>query len=148
MTIDDESDDDDDLPPISVLVAGIGDVDMFDDPGPAALSPAQLAAIFADVDRQLRPTPGLIQVVDSPPHPEPLVSLSKLQDNPFFTVLSYSPKSVLARLPSGQIVSCLTSDLHHVRADYLPSPAFAPSPATAHSMSPAFAPSPAISTND
>lgn len=52
MTIDDGSDDDDDSPPIFDIVAGIGDFDMFADPGPAAPSPAQLKAIFADVDRQ------------------------------------------------------------------------------------------------
>jgi hypothetical protein len=77
MTIDDESDDDDASPPIAALVAGIGDVDMFDDPSPVAPSPAQLEAIFADVDRQLRPAPGPIQVVDSSlPNPVPQVSLS------------------------------------------------------------------------
>ncbi len=43
MTIDDESDDDDDGPPIAALVAGIGNVDMFDEPGPVAPSPAQLS---------------------------------------------------------------------------------------------------------
>jgi hypothetical protein len=143
MTIDDDSDDDDDSPPISALVAGLEDVDMFDDPGPAAPSPAELEAIFADVDRQLCPTPGPMQVVDSSPNPEPQVSLSTLQDNPFFTVLSYGSESAIVRLPSGRIVSCLTRDLFRVRADYLPSPAFAPSPATSRHDSPAYAPSPA-----
>lgn len=131
MTIDDDSDDDSDSPPISDIVAGIGDVDMFDDPGPVAPSPAQLEAIFADVDRELRPTPGTMQVVEPSSNPEPHVSLSALQDNPFFTVLSYGSESALVRLPSGQIVSCLTRDLYRVHADYLPSPAFAPSPAIA-----------------
>jgi hypothetical protein len=105
---------------------------MFDDLGPAAPSPAQLEAIFADVDNQLRPAQGFIQVADSHPNPAPPVSLSTLQDNPFFTVLSYGSESALVRLPSGQIVSCLTRDLYRVHADYLPSPAYAPSPTTAH----------------
>jgi hypothetical protein len=65
MTIDDASDDDDNSPTITDIVVGLGDVDMFDDPGPIAPSPVQLDAIFADVDRQLRPTQGLILVVDS-----------------------------------------------------------------------------------
>ena len=57
MTIDDASDDDDDSPTITDIVVGLGDVDMFDDPGPIAPSPAQLDAIFADVDRQLHALP-------------------------------------------------------------------------------------------
>lgn len=148
MTIDDDSDDDSDSPPISDIVAGIGDVDMFDDPGPVAPSPAQLEAIFADVDRELRPTPGTMQVVEPSSNPEPHVSLSALQDNPFFTVLSYGSESALVRLPSGQIVSCLTRDLYRVHADYLPSPAFAPSPAIACHYSPAYAQSPATARHD
>jgi hypothetical protein len=67
MTIDDESDDDDASPPIAALVAGIGEVDMFDDPGLVAPSPAQLEAIFATSTGNCAPPRAPYKLLIHPP---------------------------------------------------------------------------------